>query len=215
MRFPFIKTLSKSIYLISVLKARYGEEGGQLKDGGRTSSVWWRGMVGIHDGIGIGVGNWFDENISKIVGDGRSTFFRMDNWIGEVPLCVRFSRLFDLAKNQTCSVAEMQQFGWSLDLSNGYSVSGVYQMFTTPDPLVVRANLDTIWHEHVPLKVSLFVWRLFFVTTSQQRIISCGGELSNVRPPFVPVGVRFRSLRIISSSLAATTVSFGLLFKIG
>lgn len=96
----------------SVLKARYGEEGGQLKDGGRTSSVWWMGMVGIHDGIGIGVGNWFDENISKIVGDGRSTFFRMDNWIGEVPLCVRFSRLFDLAKNQTCSVAEMQQFGW-------------------------------------------------------------------------------------------------------
>lgn len=27
-----------------VLKARYGEEGGQLKDGERDCSVWWRMM---------------------------------------------------------------------------------------------------------------------------------------------------------------------------
>jgi len=30
-----------------VLKSRYGEEGGRLKDGDRESSVWWRMMTGI------------------------------------------------------------------------------------------------------------------------------------------------------------------------
>jgi len=31
-----------------VLKARYGEEGGRLKEGGRHSSNWWRMLCGVH-----------------------------------------------------------------------------------------------------------------------------------------------------------------------
>jgi len=33
-------------------------------------------------------------------------------WIGEVPLCDRFSRLYVLAENPSCSVAEMHHLGW-------------------------------------------------------------------------------------------------------
>jgi len=64
-----------------VLKARYGEEGGRLKEGGRESSVWWRMLARVHNGVGLGVGGWFDENVRKVVGGGRSTFF-LDGQVG-------------------------------------------------------------------------------------------------------------------------------------
>jgi len=35
----------------------------------------------------------------------------MDNWVGGVPLGVRFSRIFELAENGRVSVAEMSQLG--------------------------------------------------------------------------------------------------------
>jgi len=39
---------------------------------------------------------------------GGSTWFKL----GDVPLCVRFSRLFKLGENPLCSMAEMQLLGW-------------------------------------------------------------------------------------------------------
>jgi len=36
-----------------VLKARHGEEGGRLKEGGRTCSPWWRMLNGIRGGVGM------------------------------------------------------------------------------------------------------------------------------------------------------------------
>jgi len=39
-----------------VLKARYGEEGGCVKEGGRDCSVWWQMMQGIRDGVRLGWG---------------------------------------------------------------------------------------------------------------------------------------------------------------
>lgn len=43
----------------SVLKARYGEDGGRLKEGGRFGSAWWKSLTGICDGIGMGVWRLF------------------------------------------------------------------------------------------------------------------------------------------------------------
>jgi len=40
-----------------VLKARYGEEGDRLKDGGGNSSVWWRMLSGLRRGEGLDVGS--------------------------------------------------------------------------------------------------------------------------------------------------------------
>jgi hypothetical protein len=34
-----------------VLKARYGEEGGRLLEGGRHSSVWWRMLCNVRGGL--------------------------------------------------------------------------------------------------------------------------------------------------------------------
>jgi hypothetical protein len=42
----------------------------------------------------------------------RSTFFWTDKWIGDVPLCDWYSRLYALAEKPLCSVAEMHHLGW-------------------------------------------------------------------------------------------------------
>ena len=34
-------------------------------------------MCNVRDGVGEGVGNWFEDNIRRIIGDGMDTFFGM------------------------------------------------------------------------------------------------------------------------------------------
>ena len=95
-----------------VLVARYGEVAGRLVVGGRSASSWLREVVKIRDGIEGANGGWFGERVSKVVGDGNNTFFWFDNWVGDVPLCRRFGRLFDLATNKFRIVADMCVRGW-------------------------------------------------------------------------------------------------------
>jgi hypothetical protein len=49
---------------------------------------------------------------------------------------------------------------WRLDPLNGYSVRGVYQMLTSQPVQTSEVLSDLIWHKQVPLKVSIFAWRL-------------------------------------------------------
>ncbi|XP_024630861.1 uncharacterized protein [Medicago truncatula] len=187
-----------------VLNARYGEEGGRLKEGRSDSSVWWRMLSDIRSGVGLGERGWFEENVRRVVGGGSSTYFWMDNWVGGVPLHVRFPRLFDLAENKWVTVSKMAGRGWVvegdawvwqrrllvweeelvtecssllcnivlqdhvldrwrlvLDPINGYSVKGTYQYLTRADTFVERGLFDAVWLKQAPLKVSIFVWRLF------------------------------------------------------
>jgi len=50
--------------------------------------------------------------VSRVLGDGKNTFFWFDNWVGDVPLRRRFGRLFDLAINKLVTVADMFDLGW-------------------------------------------------------------------------------------------------------
>ncbi|XP_024628914.1 uncharacterized protein [Medicago truncatula] len=186
-----------------VLKSRYGEVGGRIREGGSDSSAWWRMMCRLREGIGEGVGNWFEDNIRRVVRDGRNTLFWYDRWIGDVPLRLKFPRLFNLAVEKECSVGEMVGRGlgsdggawvwrrrlfaweeesvrecsllfhnivlqdsvcdtwqWLLDPVHGYTVRGVYRFLTTTSNMVDRSLVDDVWKKHVPLKVSLLVWRL-------------------------------------------------------
>jgi len=63
--------------------------------------------VWIREGVGEGVGRWFDSNIRGVVGDGRGTYFWHDTWVGEIPLKNKFPRLFDLSVDKECSVEKM------------------------------------------------------------------------------------------------------------
>jgi len=52
---------------------------GGLTEGGRHSSLWWRTACNVCGGVGVGVGSWFDDNLRRVVGDGRNTLFWYDN----------------------------------------------------------------------------------------------------------------------------------------
>jgi len=95
-----------------MFSARYGEEAGRLEVGGRSGSYWWREVARIKDGVGEDGESWFNGRVSRKVGDGAATMFWRDWWLGEVPLCRRFGRLFELAENKLITVASMFSLGW-------------------------------------------------------------------------------------------------------
>ncbi|XP_024640756.1 uncharacterized mitochondrial protein AtMg00310-like [Medicago truncatula] len=103
--------LEKEALWRKVLVARYGEADGGLEDGGRSCSSWWREIVRIRDGIGDGGEGWFGSCVRRRVGDGAETDFWRDCRCGDVPMCDRFSRLYDLTVNKPISVRNMFLLG--------------------------------------------------------------------------------------------------------
>jgi len=53
-----------------VLTARYGEVGGKIAEEGRFNSVWWNNLINVKNGVDVGGGSWFDDNVGREVGDG-------------------------------------------------------------------------------------------------------------------------------------------------
>jgi hypothetical protein len=49
---------------------------------------------------------------------------------------------------------------WRLDPTLGYSVRDAYQLLTSQDSVTLGEAEDLVWHRQVPLKVSIFAWRL-------------------------------------------------------
>ncbi|CAJ2638275.1 unnamed protein product [Trifolium pratense] len=54
----------------------------------------------------------------------------------------------------------IDRWQWSLDPDTGYTVGGVYQHLTSQDSVTLDDADNLIWHSQVPLKVSIFAWRL-------------------------------------------------------
>jgi hypothetical protein len=52
------------------------------------------------------------------------------------------------------------QWLWIPDPTQGYSVRGAYSVLTSKDLPLVDSAAEMIWHRQVPLKVSVFAWRL-------------------------------------------------------
>jgi len=49
---------------------------------------------------------------------------------------------------------------WLLDPIHGYTARGTYHFLTTSGADVHISHVDEVWHKCIPVKVSLFVWRL-------------------------------------------------------
>lgn len=71
-------------------------------------------LSGIRCCVGLGVEGWFDDNVRRVVGGGRSTYFWLDNWVGGAPLKVQFPHLFYLTQDKETSVSEMEERGWAV-----------------------------------------------------------------------------------------------------
>ena len=70
------------------------------------------------------MGGWFADRVTRKVGDGSNTLFWYDRWVGDVPLCRQFSRLFDLSLNKLATVAEMFFLGWEVGEQHGVRGDG-------------------------------------------------------------------------------------------
>ncbi|XP_045831292.1 uncharacterized protein LOC123922638 [Trifolium pratense] len=57
-------------------------------------------------------------------------------------------------------VQTSDRWQWQLDPDSGYTVRGAYQLLTTMDSIIVDDAEHLIWQPQVPLKVSIFAWRL-------------------------------------------------------
>jgi len=57
--------------------------------------------------------------VSRKVGDGATTLFWYDPWVGDGPLCRRFSWLFNLPENKLLSVASMFSLGFEEGVERG------------------------------------------------------------------------------------------------
>ena len=98
--------------MVSSVKSSVRRGRGRIWDGDRYASVWWNMICRVRDGVGKGIGRWFDENVRRVVGDGRTTLFWYETWIGDTPLRLRFPQLFELAVENECKVEEMRRLGW-------------------------------------------------------------------------------------------------------
>ena len=54
----------------------------------------------------------------------------------------------------------VDRWTWLLDPAIGYTVKETYHYLTSADTHPDRGLFDNVWHKYVPLKVSLFAWRL-------------------------------------------------------
>jgi len=92
-----------------VLAARYGVEEGRLLEGGREASMWWRDIAAMR------MEEWFENHVSRLIGNGEKTAFWTDVWCGDEEFRVRFNRLYELSLFKGVLVSKMCHLGWGMD----------------------------------------------------------------------------------------------------
>ncbi|MCH79282.1 cysteine-rich receptor-like protein kinase [Trifolium medium] len=125
-----------------VLVSRYGEERGRLREGG---------------GVGL-VGGGRLRGFEMEVGERRGVWeWRRQLWAWEEEMLGECQGLLHTVSLQAHSPDSWQ---WQLDPIRGYLVRDVYQLLTSQEYVPLDAANNLLWHKQVPLKVSIFAWRL-------------------------------------------------------
>jgi hypothetical protein len=78
------------------------------------SSLWWKDIGDIE--LCVENRNWLEEVFVRKIGNGISTRFWKDCWIGDSPFCFKFPRLFSLSVQKEAFVSEVLEgrCRWSL-----------------------------------------------------------------------------------------------------
>ncbi|GAU40143.1 hypothetical protein TSUD_163120 [Trifolium subterraneum] len=108
-------------------------------------SLWWKDICGIdirEDG------SWFARNMCRKLGNGNSTRFWLDRWIGSLPLSDQFPRLFSLSLNQQGMVREFRDVRGGED---GWVMRWRRRLFVWEEELLQRLQdllpVDVPWSE--------------------------------------------------------------------
>ncbi|GAU39751.1 hypothetical protein TSUD_219940 [Trifolium subterraneum] len=154
-----------------VLAARYGMERGRLRD---------REIAGIREGGGESEGGWFGEHVSRRVGNGVGA--EGEAWVWRRQLRVWEEEMLGECQNLLSNIFLQAQssyrWQWQADPDTSYTVRGAYQLLTTHDSLPMDDAEHLIWHPQVPLKDSVFAWRLLRVRLPTKSNLITRGILS-------------------------------------
>jgi len=75
----------------------------------RDVSKWWK-EISLSGSSQPGFIDWFFESILMKVRDGQSTYFWKDLWLGDIPLRIRFLRLFQVSIDDRSSYVILSMF---------------------------------------------------------------------------------------------------------
>ncbi|CAJ2644025.1 unnamed protein product [Trifolium pratense] len=73
----------------------------------------------------------------------------------------------------------LDRWQWRPDPDTGYTVGGVYQILTHQTSVTVHDAENLLWHPQVPLKVSIFAWRLLRDRLPTRANLAIRGVLSS------------------------------------
>ncbi|CAJ2652817.1 unnamed protein product [Trifolium pratense] len=73
----------------------------------------------------------------------------------------------------------LDRWQWRPDPDTGYTVGGVYQILTHQTSVTVHDAENLLWHTQVPLKVSIFAWRLLRDRLPTRANLAIRGVLSS------------------------------------
>ena len=96
------------------------------------------------------IGDWFSDDVVRVVSDGLSTHFRHDLWCGPTILRVRFRRLFQLSLQVDGKVGDLGHWeggDWVWDFS--WRPLFVWEMDLLDDLLVVASRVSRVTREDV------------------------------------------------------------------
>ncbi|MCH79399.1 cysteine-rich receptor-like protein kinase [Trifolium medium] len=164
-----------------VLAGRYGVERGRLCVGGTRGSTWWRELASLRDGGGALDGGWFGGHISRkrferlfYLAENKSAsvaemFMRGwgvggEAWVWRCQLRAWEEELVGECQSLLMTISLQDcvsdRWQWQPNPDDGYTVRGAYQLLTAQDTVTLDTAAGLIWHPQVPLKVSIFAWRL-------------------------------------------------------
>ncbi|GAU50622.1 hypothetical protein TSUD_410230 [Trifolium subterraneum] len=83
-----------------------------------------------------------------------------------------------LLLNLSLQAQSSDRWQWQPDPVEGYTARGTYKLLTSQDAATMDDADKLIWHSQVPLKVSIFVWRLLRDRLPTKTNLVTGGILS-------------------------------------
>ncbi|GAU30937.1 hypothetical protein TSUD_143850 [Trifolium subterraneum] len=150
---------------------------------GVTVSSWWKDislMGAFHESSS----DWFSTRVRKVIGNGLSTSFRSNPWLGEVPLKDQFLRLFQVSINHDAQVGSFGRWDVSLSMFADswfckFESSGVYSVKSAYMSLICEFQGVTLLQDRISYRQNLLRRRV--LATPESAICAlCGlsGELS-------------------------------------
>nr|GEV97633.1 RNA-directed DNA polymerase, eukaryota, reverse transcriptase zinc-binding domain protein [Tanacetum cinerariifolium] len=101
------------------------------------------------------------------VGNGRSTMFWKDLWIGDSPLCLAFPRLYALDNNKEGTVADKLNDSFTvsfrrvvLGLEGRWFFCVKDARILLDDTFLPKDDVPTGWVKTIPIKINIFAWNV-------------------------------------------------------